>query len=113
MNGNDIGPGVKMRILELFADLAQVATTAAKDPAIRILQENANRVRIEVQQELKKGGDPLQDTADLIFESQEARVRRSDTQKRRIILAEVDEVIKGFPANSLFTIEVSAINQEA
>jgi hypothetical protein len=110
MNGNDIGPGVKMRILELFVDLAQVATTAAKAPAIRILQENANRVRIEVQQELKKVGDPLQDTADLIVESHEARVRRSDSQKRRIILAEVGEVIEGFPGGSLSTIDVQSIN---
>jgi len=96
-NGNDIGPGVKLRILELFSDLAKVATSAAKEPAIRILQENATRVRIEVQQELKKGGDPLQDTADLIVESHEARVRRSDAQKRRTVLMEVGAVIDGFP----------------
>lgn len=96
-NGNDIGPGVKLRILELFSDLAKVATSAAKEPAIRILQENATRVRIEVQQELKKGGDPLQDTSDLIVESHEARVRRSDAQKRRTVLMEVGAVIDGFP----------------
>ena len=96
-NGNDIGPGVKLRILELFSDLAKVATSAAKEPAIRILQENATRVRMEVQQELKKGGDPLQDTADLIVESHEARVRRSDAQKRRTVLMEVRAVIDGFP----------------
>lgn len=99
-SGNDIGPGVKLRILELFSDLAKVATSAAKEPAIRILQENATRVRMEVQQELKKGGDPLQDTADLIVESHEARVRRSDAQKRRTVLMEVGAVIDGFPGIS-------------
>ena len=108
-NGNDIGPGVKMRILELFADLAKVATSAARDPAIRILQENATRVRTEVQQELKKGGDPLQDTADLIVESHEARIRRSDAQKRRIVLTEVREVIESFPGGSSCTVEVQGI----
>jgi GTP-binding protein EngB required for normal cell division len=107
-DGNDIGPGVRLRILELFSDLAQVATTAARDPAIRILQENATRVRTEVQHELKKGGDPLQDTADLIVESHEARVRRSDAQKRRIILSEVGSVIESFPARPLCKIECEA-----
>ena len=111
-NGNDIGPGVKKRILELFSDLALVATTAARDPAISILQENANRVRMEVQQELKKGGDPLQDTADLIIESHEARVRRSDAQKRRIVLAEVGEVIESFPGRSLSKVDDQAIRLE-
>jgi hypothetical protein len=55
---------------------------------------------MEVQQELKKGGDPLQDTADLIVESHEARVRRSDAQKRRTVLMEVGAVIDGFPGIS-------------
>lgn len=97
-DGDDIGPGVKSRILELFARLAKTATDAAKDPAIRILQENASRVRKEIQAELKKGGDPIQATADLIVESHEARVRRSDAQKRGAVLAEVGGVIRGCPA---------------
>jgi hypothetical protein len=90
---------VKWRILELFERLARSATVAAKDPAIRILRENAARVRKEIQAELKKGGDPLQATADLIVESHEARVRRSDAQKRGAVLAEVTEVIQGFPGD--------------
>ena len=108
-SGNDIGPGVKMRILELFSDLAKVSTSAARDPAIRILQENATRVRMEVQQELKKGGDPLQDTADLIVESHESRVRRSDAQKRRTILSDVEAVIESYPGGSPCTIDAQAI----
>jgi GTP-binding protein EngB required for normal cell division len=96
--GNDIGPGVKKRILELFQQLAKDATTAAKDPAIRILQDNSSRVRYEIQEELKKAGDPVQDTADLIIESHESRVRRSDAQKRGPILAEAQLLIKAFPS---------------
>jgi GTP-binding protein EngB required for normal cell division len=95
--GHDIGPGVKTRILDLFSDIAREATLAAKEPAIRILQENASRVREEVQHELSKGGDPIQDTADLIVESHEARIRRSDSQKRRVVLTEVRAVIDSFP----------------
>ena len=100
-DGDDIGPGVKMRILELFTRLAKVATMAAKEPAIRILQENAKRVREEIQHELKKGGDPLQATADLIIESHEARVRRSDAQKRGPVLAEVSLAIDSFPGGTV------------
>jgi hypothetical protein len=98
-DGDDIGPGVKLRILELFARLAKVATSAAKDPAIRILKENAYRVRIEVQEELRKGGDPLQETADLIVETNESRILRSDAQKRALILAEVSVVLGSFSGN--------------
>jgi len=100
-DGDDIGPGVKLRILELFARLAKVATSAAKDPAIRILKENAYRVRIEVQEELRKGGDPLQETADLIVETHESRILRSDAQKRALILAEVSVVVSSFSVNLL------------
>ena len=96
-DGDDIGPGVKLRILDLFARLAKVATLAAKDPAIRILKENAYRVRIEVQEELRKGGDPLQETADLIVETHEARILRSDVEKRALVLAEVRVVVESLP----------------
>jgi len=69
--------------LELFEDLAEETTLVIKEPAIRILQENATRVRIEVQEEIKKIGDhPLQDIAELIVERDEARIRRPNAQKQ-------------------------------
>lgn len=98
-NGNDLGPGVKYRILELFSGLARTATEAAKGPAMKILQENAKRVRIDIQAELKKGGDPIQDTAELIIEKHEDRIRRSDAQRRRGVLHEVQEVISHYPGS--------------
>lgn len=109
-HGDDIGPGVKWRILELFERLARAATLAAKDPAIRILQENATRVRLEIHAEMKKGGDPLEATADLIVESHEARVRRSDAQKRGSVLAEVNQVIQGYPGDQLLSPTVGSKN---
>ena len=87
--GDDIGPGVKYRILTLFSKLASDATTAAKEPAIRILSDKAKVVRDEINKEFKKGGDPLQETANLIVQSHEERQRRSDAQKRRSILTQV------------------------
>jgi len=64
--GNNRGDGIRNRILELFEDLAKQATLVAKEFAILILQENVTRVRIEVQEEIRRIGDPLQDTVKLI-----------------------------------------------
>jgi len=100
-DGNDLGPGVKHRILDLFNGLAKTATDAAKAPAIKILQHNAAQVRKDIQAELKKGGDPIQDTADLIIEKHEDRIRRSDAQKRRGVLQEVQDVLERFPGANL------------
>ena len=96
--GDDIGPGVKHRILELFQRLAREATTAAKDPAIRILTAKATEVRQEIQQEFKNGGDPLQDTSDLIVQRHEDRLRRSDAQKRKAVLGQIEAALQTYPA---------------
>jgi hypothetical protein len=95
--GDHIGSGVKSRILELFRGLATQATNAAKAPAMKILQTNFEAVRIEIQTEFKKGGNPIQDTADLVVERHEAKVRRSDAQRRGPILSELDAVFSKCP----------------
>jgi gas vesicle protein len=95
--GDDIGPGVKYRILTLFSKLASDATTAAKEPAIRILSDKAKVVRDEINKEFKKGGDPLQETANLIVQSHEERQRRSDAQKRISILTQVSLSLEACP----------------
>lgn len=98
-SGNDLGPGVKHRILGLFRELARTATDSARGPAVKILQQNAARVRSDIQTELNKGGNPIQDTADLIVEKHEDRIRRSDAQRRRGVLKNVQEVISQYPAD--------------
>ena len=96
-SGNDIGPGVKHRIIDLFQELAKDATTSAKEPAKRILKEKAQFVRQEIQREFEKGGDPLQDTADLIVQRHEERMRRSDAQKRKTVLEQVNQTLAARP----------------
>jgi GTP-binding protein EngB required for normal cell division len=91
--GDDIGPGVKSRILYLFAQLAEKATHAAQEPATTILQTNFAAVREEIQAAFRQGGDPVQGTADLIVEKHEERVKRSDAQKRRPLLEELERVL--------------------
>lgn len=102
--GSDVGPGVKYRILNLFNELAANATKAAQQPAIDILQKNFAGVREEIQIAFSQGGDPIQSTADLIVESHEAKVRRSDAQKRGKILAELEIIFANCPVNDKATV---------
>jgi len=102
-DGNDQGPGVKYRIIELFRTLAANATRAAQQPAIHILQKNFSEVRGEIQTAFHQGGDPIQSTADLIVESHEARVKRSDAQKRGRILGELEAIFAGSPVGVVDT----------
>jgi len=95
--GDDIGPGVKWRILQLFEDLAKHATTAAEKPAIEVLQLNFNSVREEIRIAFEGWGDPLKETADLIVERHEERAKRSDAQRRGKILAEAEAILAGSP----------------
>ncbi len=94
--GDDIGPGVKSRILVMFRQLAEKATKSAQQPAVDILQANFAEVRLEIQESFKQGGDPIQTTADLIVESHEARQIRSDAQKRGPILKELAAVFDSY-----------------
>jgi len=100
-DGNDIGPGVKSRILLLFNALAKQATEAARDPAIEILQTNYKVVREEIQTTFEQWGDPLQDTANLIVERHEERLKRSDAQKRTRVLTELEAVFDVCPIREL------------
>jgi GTP-binding protein EngB required for normal cell division len=95
--GDDIGPGVKRRILELFNQLASKATSAAQKPAIEILQLHFQSVREEITTTFAKWGDPIKETADLIVERHEQRVKRSDAQRRSRILDELDRVLTQSP----------------
>lgn len=90
--GDHIGPGVKLKILDLFSTLARDATVAAEKPAQEILTRNFAEVRKEIQASFEQWGRPLQDTAELIVESHETRTRRSDAQKRRLVLEQLERV---------------------
>jgi len=95
--GDDIGPGVKRRILSLFEHLAKTATTAAEKPAIDVLQKNSQLVREEIRVAFEDWGDPLNETANLIVERHEDRVKRSDAQRRGRVLAEIESILQENP----------------
>ncbi|MBF0439327.1 MAG: hypothetical protein HQL93_09425, partial [Magnetococcales bacterium] len=85
-SGDDVGHGVKVRIMNLFNQLAEEATEAAKQPAIDVLQGNFNTVRLEIHKAFKQWGNPIEDTKDLI-------INRHDRQMRdEALLADLEDV---------------------
>jgi GTP-binding protein EngB required for normal cell division len=91
-DGNDIGPGVKSRILNLFDDLARRSTKAAQEPAIRILQDNFQAVRNDIRQAFDGWGDPLDDTANIIIQRQSEKVSREDAVRRSQVIEGISKV---------------------
>ena len=83
--------------MALFERLASESTDLAVQPAIDILQSKAKEVRNEINAEFAKGGDPLQDTADLIVQKHADRIRRSDDQKRKAVLADIASISSSCP----------------
>ncbi|NOT42917.1 MAG: hypothetical protein HOP13_20760 [Alphaproteobacteria bacterium] len=96
-DGEHVGAGVKYRILDMFKSLAEETTDAACEPAMRILNQKFAEVRLDIVKEFTEGGDPLQDTANLIVERHEDRVKRSDAQRRGVVLSEIRNLLTTYP----------------
>src|SRR5262249_23147532 len=96
-DNEDQGTGVKGRILGLFRRLAEDATEAASGPAIEILTSRFREVETEILAVFEQHTDPLTSAADAIVASHELRVKRSDAQRRKRVLAEVDAVLRACP----------------
>lgn len=93
----DVGAGVKGRILGLFRELAEEATEAAAGPAIQILTTRFRAVEQEILAVFQQYQDPLTSAAEAIVASHETRLKRSDAQRRKAILEEVDAVVSACP----------------
>lgn len=88
-SGDDIGPGVKQRILTLFDDLARQSTKVAEAPAVKILEENFANVRTDIKSAFDGLGDPLVQTADLILQREMQEIEQKSEQERATILTEI------------------------
>jgi GTP-binding protein EngB required for normal cell division len=87
--GEHIGPGVKMRILQLFRRLANETIEAATDPAIDLLTEKFREVEHEIVtvfKEHKEHTDPIQAAVDALVASHEQRIEREDRKKKEAVL---------------------------
>jgi hypothetical protein len=97
----DVGPGVKMRILSLYEQLADKVTDAAEEPATRILSKCFKEVEKEILGAFAEHQDPLDSMVEAIVNSQQKYLERSDTQKRRRVLEELEDVLQSRPADGL------------
>jgi hypothetical protein len=95
--GDDVGPGVKSRILRLFQELAESSVEAARKPAEKILIDQYGTVRADIQKAFKNWERPLESAADAIVERHEDRERRSNAQRRGAALAAVNNVRASMP----------------
>lgn len=93
----DRGGGVKNRILDLFRQLADDATEAASVPAVEILTARFREVETEILAVFNQHTDPLTSAADAIVASHELRIKRSDAQRRKKVLAEAETVLAACP----------------
>ncbi|TGN73462.1 hypothetical protein EOW77_0034760 [Bradyrhizobium yuanmingense] len=91
--GDDIGTGVKQRILDLFETLAKEATAAAQTPANRVLQQNFTKVRGEINEAFESWGDPIQETVDIILKRRSDALQALNIDQRQRALEEIDRHI--------------------
>jgi hypothetical protein len=95
--GDDIGPGVKRRILELFDDLAEATTVAAAVASSELLLQCFKGVEQELKTVLKDLDDPLKNAADAILASHRGRLERTDGTNRDRVLSSVTALMEACP----------------
>lgn len=93
-----VGTGVRNRILDLFDELADEAIEAAQSPAKRVLLQNYHKVEAEIVEAWRNHNDPLAAAAEAIVSSHEDSVKRSDAQRRKKILEEIDLILESLPS---------------
>lgn len=95
-----IGIGVKKRILELYGNMSDEVTDAAKGPTAHVLQKLFKDVEHEILDAFREHENPLDELAEAIVSSQESYVKRSDAQKKSKTLSSLDEVLGSMPLDS-------------
>jgi predicted GTPase len=96
--GDDIGPGVKNRILELFDDLAEGCTDAAAIAASGLLLQCFREVETELQHVRKDLENPLDNASDAILQAHRRRIDKAGLEKRSLVLQACESVITSTPS---------------
>lgn len=104
------GTGVKGRILELFAALSEEVTETASGPAEEILLETFREVEREILEVFDRHRNPLDSARDAIVDAHETYVRRSDGQRRRQVLGEIEKVLEHRPEVSTEDERLAAVS---
>ena len=92
--GLDVGRGVKYRIIELFDEMIPAVVQVAKEPTLKVLNENYEDVQIEIRDQLKKSPDPLKTSEEAILSGHQEAERRSMAQRRKGVLEKLVAVFK-------------------
>ncbi|KYG09087.1 hypothetical protein BE21_20040 [Sorangium cellulosum] len=99
-DGGNRGFGVKRRILELYGELADEVVKVAQPIATGILLGNYREVEREISDRFNAYRNPLESARDAIVRSHEDSVRRSDAQRRKRVLEEVDAILDAMPRSA-------------
>lgn len=78
----DYGAGVKSRIVDLFAQLAEDVVEAAAEPATRLLQERFREVNDELLKAFGEHSEPLNEAADALIQKHEKRSQAGEAKAR-------------------------------
>lgn len=99
---DDIGTGVKDRMIELLGELEEEVLKAAVEPATSLLTTCFVKVEKEIAKVLRSDEDPIEKAAEAIVESHEASIRRGDAQRRKAVLRQLEavETASPFPRRS-------------
>ncbi len=95
--GDDIGRGVKDRILDLFDELTEDTTAAAAEAANGLLLQCFREVELELQEVRKNLENPLDSAADSILQAHRRRIEKADTKKRSVVLEECGSIMGSVP----------------
>lgn len=98
--GDDIGLGVKSRILELFNDLANDSIEAAKEPAVELLQTQFREVQNEILK-VFKNQDPLSAIEDAILSTHEGAIKRRDKKMKEKVFTMLTDITESCPEEYL------------
>ena len=94
----DEGPGTKRRIIEMFhAELAAGISDDARPVAKGVLLRNYQDVAQDIDKRFAEYRNPLESARDSIVLSHEDSLRRSDAQRRKRVLADVDAILDAMP----------------
>lgn len=95
--GDDIGPGVKNRILEMFDELGEECANKAAEVATNLLLESFENVRVELDKIRRNLENPLDTATDAILQAHRKRTERSDAKQRAAVLEECHMVMDAAP----------------
>jgi hypothetical protein len=85
--GDDIGPGVMMRILGMFDELAVEAVAVAQEPATALLTSRFKEVEKEIVSAFKEHTNPLEEASDALLQRYDRQLQRTGHKAAEILPA--------------------------